>query len=348
MSKYQGGYVGNTPVWANQNRSGVWTTSDQYYLKKQNQWPYEGGVVKIRYIMRNFITGASPNYDSGDITLTRDPDMIFWAIQGAGFASATGGSGGSAGGGNIYYSGGAGESPRGAVYLSWRRAIIIQVATVNGSGGITSFVTTQLGKGLRATNFNTNKTFTTASPGINATFNLSRDANNFTTATLVNSGSGYSVGNTLSWIDTIGEGSGDSMDPYWDILLHGVAGAGGSGAIWAVNPGQTGAGTQPLFVGSAGGSTASGSVTAGGGGGGWNQGNAGDAGPGGGGAGWGGGPTVFNPGQNGWAGYSPLNTTYVTNGTTTSTSYGSRAIELLVNGAQVKLISNAIDSYSLT
>jgi hypothetical protein len=157
----------------------------------------------------------------------------------------------------------------------------------------------------------------------------------------------------LSWIDNLGDGSGTTMDPYWDVLLHGIAGGGGG-------PGGSTGVIAPRYVGAlAGNGTASGLLTPGSGAGG--NSNTGDyqSGGGGGGAGWGAGAGGIesNPSDEdgnggngagyGKSGFSPLNTTYVTSGAASAISYAGKAIELLVNGVQVKLISSAIDSYSL-
>lgn len=361
MTKYQGGYIGNTPGWANQNRSGVWNVAEQVSLKAKNQWPFEDGTIALRYILRNFSAVEGTSYDSGTITVQKDPDVIFWAISNSaqtfgngtvGFSQVSGGGFGVGDDGDKNL-GSYGEEPRGAVYLSWRRPLIIQVSTTNGTGGITSINIQQLGKGLKAVNVNTVKTLETQSQGTAATFNLNRDASNLTTATVVSSGTGYSVGDILTWQETLGDGSGNTMDPYWDLLLHGIAGAGGiiRGNAFS-DSGVTGGGQQPRYVGvAAGGPAASGLITPSSGGKG--QDNTGDyqSGGGGGGAGWGAGQGgaggEANLGYVGQAGYSPLNTTYVTNGAPSSINYGSRAIELLVNGVQVKLIANAIDSIAL-
>lgn len=337
MTKYQGGYIGNTPGWANQNRSGVWNVTEQVSLKAKNQWPFEDGTIALRYILRNFDAAEGLSYDSGTITLQRDPDLIFWGVTGAGFSQAPGGAGGADTSDNNRHAS-PGESPRGAVYLSWRRPVIVQVSSINDTGGITAISTQQLGKGLKAVNNNTVKSFTSSSGGTGATFNLSRNASNLTVASLSSSGTGYSIGDILQWTETLGDGSGTTMDPNWDVILHGVAG--GGGPSW-YRPGVV----SPNYAG--GSATATGSPAAAAGAAGANYFGGGG---GGGGAGWGGGAGgngTGNDATRGTPGYSPLNTTYVTNGAPSSINYGSRAIELLVNGVQVKLIANASDSYSL-
>jgi hypothetical protein len=332
MTKYQGGYIGNTPNWADQNRSGVWNAAEQVSLKAKNQWPLDSGTIALRYILRNFDAVEGKTYDSGTITVQRDPDLIFWGVTGAGFSGAQGGPAGVSTLGN--YSASSGEAPRGAVYLSWRRQVVAEVATVNGTGAITSVNIQQLGKGLKASNNNTSQSFVSTSTGTGATFVLTRDASNLTLASLNLGGSGYTPGDILTWQETLGDGSGSTMDPYWDLILHGVGGRGGAGSSQPnAEPNYSGGGAaannSPGATAGSYGTSSYDAPVGGGGGGGW------------------GGASGGSLGSAGGSGYSPLNTTYVTNGAASSVDYGSRAIELLVNGVQVKLIANAIDSYSL-
>jgi hypothetical protein len=310
-----------------------------------------GQLWALRYVLRDFL-GAGVSYDSGEFIVPASAGATFWAISDAGFPTAVGGTGGYGDDGISTPSPGGypGAKPRGAVYLSWRSPVVVQVATVDPVGAITSITVQQRGKGLRDVNANSIQAFTSSSTGTGATFNIQKDSDKLTTAILSATGIGYKVGDVLSWIDGLGVGDGNTMDKDWDVLLHGVAGDGAPGGNGNSGPGQ-----GAKFVGApTGGGTSSNLLVASPG----SQGssNGGDycVGGGGGGAGWGGGPGGSNGDgccgniYNGFAGYSKLNTAYIKQGVQTTTNYGAKAVELMLGGVQVKLVKSDIGTYPLS
>jgi hypothetical protein len=240
---------------------------------------------------------------------------------------------------------------------------VLTVTSVNGSGGITAFNISK-GKGLRTSKINTTVSFQGGS-GTGAQFALALDSLKMITPSLSNPGTGYTLGNVLTYLDPIAiDGTQGNMDEWWDILIHGVA--------QDATPGQREDGRAfkswaPLITGSNAGwgvhdnsylgpdtaaAAASGKPWASGGGaGGFYYTEEYSIYPGGsGGGGWGGGNggSYYNSigsgsqsAGDGSSGYSVLNTTYVTAGALSTENYGITLVELTLDG-QIELIQSRL------
>ena len=220
--------------------------------------------------------------------------------------------------------------PRASLYLTKRRSVIVEVATIDGSGGVETFNTIQDGLGLNTQNIGQNKLFTGGS-GTEVQLKVVRNTDQTTGASQVTTkGTGYQVGDLLTWEEGFGLGGLTQMDDVYDKLLYGIA---GNGPIVGSGPGaqSTGSGatnntTSSIYPSDGGNGVR---YTC-------DYCNGGDGGS----AGWGGAPNASGSGghegrygNDAWTGWSGPNANYVS-GTVTAENPGQSA-NFYINNAEI-------------
>jgi hypothetical protein len=356
MGKKRSGYIGRAPLWGFNKRSGVWTLDEVFDEMYQGTWPDDGRTFTLSYTLRNIIPSGGPSYNSGPIVLPRTKGLYVAVDHNSLYTGLT-----ALGGFNHNNASRAesGKPPSGALWLITRTETTVSVAAVDGGGGITSVDLQRSGIGNYVSG-GTPVSFTGGS-GTGATLFIGRSPENTNTVTgVATPGSGYKVGDLLSWTCPLPTTSG-MFDTVNDKLIHGVGGNGGGAGGSAVAVGQGSPGNDGFYYdgggtshrppgGGAGSEHASQFPSAGGGG------ASGRGGGGGGGSGWGGGGGGQSSGGDGHstsyggsggAGFSKLNTDLVKNGSTSSTSYPTAGISVTVDNVEIGVITNQFSCLSI-
>jgi hypothetical protein len=324
MARPSGGYIGGRPPWSEKKKSGIWDLSELYTYSRLNDWPSPRPYL-CKYILRNFGCTDGTTFESVEFLVDKDPELYIWSAIGTSTNSVFNGAPGGGGGGSGqhgHWGGAAGSKPKGAVYLSRRQDVIVNVDTVGAGGTITSITQIQTGKGLMS-----NGTYSsTGGSGTGAALSLSIDPQKEVLAVLDSGGSGYKVNDKLRYSTPLGNGS-SYMDPNWDILLHGIGGNSGGIADHGGAKAASFAGPDPSSLtpnGGGGGAYSGGGKGGGGGGGGWPGGSGGGS------------------DQPGNAGGSVRSSSIITGGNILGSVSGPLAIEIILDGISMGINSTDV------
>jgi hypothetical protein len=343
-----------------------------------------GALRALKYILGSF-KGASfggQSFDSGLFYVTPKPYLYLVLIDNP-EGTATGPTAMGLDNGAYRWSNGgpvgdAMPPGRFAAFLQLRQPIKFRVTSLAASNGVAAVEKINTAYGINDWHANGNPATVTGGSGSGCSLILGRNSTTGETtyAALSTPGSGYSLGDELTFTPPLGNGGNRSdyymygsprttnvtgfsvgtMDSYWDFLIHGIGNTGGSdnyggtpgqGAGYLLGPGQAGSPVRGGRGGAAGtprsavyctaensGQTGAGPACGaggtgfGGGGGGGGGADGSDSGGGGGGATW-------------------LNTTLVSKGQLTPTTYPDETVEVYFDGQYKESFKHDLKYYRL-